>query len=62
MYKRQWLVRPDKKNYDVFTSVRNEAQLDGIEDFELLSILEKKDPDRADAIACLLYTSYGSFE
>ena len=53
----EWLVRPDKKNYDVFTSVRNEAQLDGIEDFELLSILEKKDPDRADAIADSLIQS-----
>ena len=32
-------------------------RLDGIEDFELLSILEKKDPDRADAIADSLIQS-----
>ena len=47
----EWLVRPDKANYDVFTSVRNEAQLDGIEDFELLKLLEKQDAAAARAVA-----------
>ena len=43
----EWLVRPDVENYDVFTSVRNEAQLDGIEDYELIRLLEAKDPEAA---------------
>jgi hypothetical protein len=53
----EWLVRPDKENFDVFTSVRHEAQLDGIEDFELLKILEQKDPEKAKEIADQLIQS-----
>lgn len=47
----EWLVRPDVAHYDVFTSVRNEAQLDGLEDYELLTQLAAKDKAAADRVA-----------
>lgn len=43
----EWLVRPDADKFDVFTSVRNEAQLDGIEDYELLTLLSQKNTEAA---------------
>ena len=39
-----WLVRPNKAALDVYDSVRSEAQLDGIEDYELLAMLAKRKP------------------
>lgn len=62
----EWLVRPDIPNYDVFTSVRNEAQLDGLEDYELLTQLGAKDPEAAKQVAgqlirsATLYTREGT--
>ena len=62
----EWLVRPDIPNYDVFTSVRNEAQLDGLEDYELLTQLGAKDPEAAKQVAgqlirsATLYTREGA--
>ena len=53
----EWLVRPDVENYDVFSSVRNEAQLDGIEDYELITLLEKQDADAAAKIVDTMITS-----
>jgi len=35
-----WLVYPDKENLDVMSSMRSEVQLEGIQDYELLSLLE----------------------
>lgn len=62
----EWLVRPDVENYDIFTSVRNEAQLDGIEDYELLIQLTEEDKAAADRIvdsmiqSATLYTKDGA--
>lgn len=62
----EWLVRPDIQNYDVFTSVRNEAQLDGLEDYELLTQLGAKDPEAAMQLtdqlirSATLYTKEGA--
>lgn len=39
-----YLVRPDVQRLDVYDSLRSEAQLDGIEDYELLSQLAERDP------------------
>ncbi|MFC5406086.1 glycoside hydrolase domain-containing protein [Cohnella soli] len=61
-----WLVRPNKAAYDIYDSVRSEAQLDGIEDYELLNILKQSKPLVAKSIAetlitnSTLYTRQGS--
>jgi hypothetical protein len=52
-----WLVRPDKARYDILDSVRSEAQLAGIEDYELLTQLARTKPVAASAIANSLVTS-----
>ncbi|BBI36344.1 S-layer homology domain-containing protein [Cohnella abietis] len=36
-----WLIYPDKENLDVMSSMRSEVQLEGIQDYELLKLLEK---------------------
>ncbi|WP_344311575.1 discoidin domain-containing protein [Fodinicola feengrottensis] len=51
-----WLVRPNKPALDVYDSVRSEAQLDGIEDFELLTALARTKPVTAHAVANTLIT------
>jgi hypothetical protein len=52
-----WLVRPDKARYGILDSVRSEAQLAGIEDYELLTQLARAKPVTASAIASSLVTS-----
>ncbi|MFF5207690.1 discoidin domain-containing protein [Streptosporangium sp. NPDC000396] len=46
-----WLVRPDKAAYDIYDSLRSEAQLDGQQDFELLNLLKATKPVTARQIA-----------
>ncbi|GAA1685140.1 hypothetical protein GCM10009765_38080 [Fodinicola feengrottensis] len=47
----KWLVRPNKGALDVYDSIRSEAQLDGIEDYELLTALARTKPATAYAVA-----------
>ncbi|MFC5404061.1 glycoside hydrolase domain-containing protein [Cohnella soli] len=56
-----WLVRPNKAAYDIYDSVRSEAQLDGIEDVELLNILKQTKPLSAKLIADSLITNGTTF-
>ncbi|GGD66213.1 glycoside hydrolase domain-containing protein [Paenibacillus nasutitermitis] len=45
------IVYPDKKNMTVKSSLRYEAQRDGLEDYELLDIVKRTDPALAKRIA-----------
>jgi len=42
---------PDAENNSILSSIRLEAMRDGIEDYELLALLAKKDAEKADALA-----------
>jgi F5/8 type C domain/Domain of unknown function (DUF4091) len=53
----RWLVRPNKAAYDVYDSIRSEAQRDGIEDYELLTQLHATKPVAARAIASTLISN-----
>ncbi len=57
----EWLVRPDAEHYDVFTSVRSEAQLDGLEDYELLTLLAGQNQDAANRIVNTVMESATSY-
>ncbi|MFI6539770.1 discoidin domain-containing protein [Nonomuraea sp. NPDC050547] len=57
-----WLVRPNKAAYDIYDSVRSEAQLDGLEDVELLNLLSQTKPVTARAIADTLIADSTSYE
>ncbi|MCA2228754.1 discoidin domain-containing protein [Nonomuraea sp. NEAU-L178] len=57
-----YIVRPDKARYDVYDSVRSEAQLDGVEDYELLNLLAATKPVTARAIADTVITDIATFE
>jgi len=46
-----FIVYPDKARLSVFASIRLEAMRAGIEDYEMLSALAKRDPAAADALA-----------
>ncbi|MFI7702038.1 glycoside hydrolase domain-containing protein [Nonomuraea sp. NPDC049480] len=52
-----WLVRPNKAAYDIYDSLRSEAQLDGIEDYELLNMLARTKPLLARLVASSLITN-----
>lgn len=52
-----WLVRPNKPAYDVYDSLRSETQLDGLEDYELLTKLAATKPLIARSIAQSLVTN-----
>jgi hypothetical protein len=52
-----WLVRPNKPAYDVYDSLRSETQLDGLEDYELLTQLARTKPLVARSIAQSLITN-----
>lgn len=41
-----WVVLPDVENLDVFETIRQRECASGIEDYELLKICEKKDPEK----------------
>ena len=41
------LVYPDKEHDTIFSSLRLEAMREGIEDYELLTDLAKRDPEKA---------------
>jgi len=59
----RWLVYPDKANLGLFESIRGEAELEGIQDRELLMLLAESKPDLAQNIAeALIYsgTSYNA--
>lgn len=51
-----WLVRPNKREFNVHDSLRSETQLDGVEDYELLAMLARTKPLTARAIANSLIT------
>ncbi|MFD1543756.1 glycoside hydrolase domain-containing protein, partial [Nonomuraea guangzhouensis] len=51
-----WLVRPNSDAYDIYDSLRSEAQLDGLEDYELLNMLAKTKPLLARLVASSLIT------
>ncbi|GAA1699004.1 hypothetical protein GCM10009745_51880 [Kribbella yunnanensis] len=57
-----YIVRPNKAAYDVYDSIRGEAQRDGQEDFELLSLLAKTKPRTAQAIAESLITDFSVYD
>ncbi|MFC0627501.1 glycoside hydrolase domain-containing protein [Kribbella deserti] len=57
-----FLVRPNRPAYDVYDSLRSEAQLDGVEDYELLAQLAKTKPVLARAIANSLISSSTVYE
>jgi hypothetical protein len=42
---------PDSENNSILSSIRLEAMRDGIEDYEMLVLLAKKDAEKADALA-----------
>jgi hypothetical protein len=46
-----WLVYPDKTTYDVYDSLRSEAQTAGLQDYELLRQLSAVKPDAARTLA-----------
>lgn len=56
-----WLVRPNKSAYDIYDSVRSEAQLYGIQDYELLNILRQTKPLIAKSIAESLITNFSAY-
>ncbi|WP_405063869.1 discoidin domain-containing protein [Kribbella sp. NBC_01505] len=54
-----FIVRPNKPAYDLYDSIRSEAQLDGVEDYELFTQLAATKPVLARALAnSLLMNSY----
>ncbi len=55
-----WIVYPGKQ--EVLDSMRHEALRDGIEDYELLWLLLKKDPHKAMAIASAMVNSFTEYE
>ena len=56
-----FIVYPDKENKSVFSSIRLEAMREGIEDYELLRVLEKKDPKAAHALAEKMVRSFTDY-
>jgi len=46
-----YIVYPDKEHTSILSSIRLEAMLEGIEDYELLKVLAKRDPQQAEALA-----------
>lgn len=56
-----WLVRPNKPAYDIFDSVRSEAQLYGIQDYESLNILKQTKPLIAKSIAESVITNFSVY-
>jgi hypothetical protein len=46
-----YIVYPDKEHTSILSSIRLEAMLEGIEDYELLKALSKRNPQQADALA-----------
>ncbi|WP_328988980.1 discoidin domain-containing protein [Kribbella sp. NBC_01245] len=57
-----FIVRPNRAALDVYDSVRSETQLDGQEDFELLTKLAAVKPNLARAIVESLITDFSSYE
>ena len=55
-----WIVYPWKGK--VIDSIRNEAMRDGIEDYELLTLLARKDPARASALAAAIVRTFTDYE
>ncbi|GBF76140.1 hypothetical protein PA598K_04588 [Paenibacillus sp. 598K] len=59
----RWIAYPDRVNLGLYESIRGEAELEGIQDRELLSMLAQTRPDLAHNIAQALIatgTSYNS--
>jgi hypothetical protein len=57
-----WLVRPNVAAYDVYDSLRSEAQTAGLQDYELLRILGASKPVAARSIAETLITDPTSWD
>jgi hypothetical protein len=56
----EWLIYPGKGA--VLDSIRSEAMLEGIQDYELLKVLARRDRAAADRICHLLVRSRGDFQ
>lgn len=56
-----FIIYPDPANANVKTSVRALATRDGIEDYELFKILERKDADIAQSIADAIVTGFNKY-
>lgn len=57
-----FLVRPNRAAYDLYDSIRSEAQLDGAEDYELFTKLAATKPVLAKALANSLLTNSYTFD
>ncbi len=57
-----YIVRPNKAAYNVYDSIRGEAQRDGQEDFELLTLLAKTKPKTAQAITESIITDFSVYD
>jgi hypothetical protein len=56
-----FIVYPDKEKKSVYSSIRFEAMLEGIEDYELLQALKQKDPSEADRLAKAAITGFTDY-
>lgn len=54
-----WIVYPGDRQ--LIDSVRYEAMRDGVEDYELLQVLNKKDPERAKSLAASVVRSFTDY-
>lgn len=54
-----WIVYPG--NRQVLDSLRHEAMRDGVEDYELLTLLAAKDPEKAKALAATVVRSFTDY-
>ena len=57
-----WLVYPDKAAYDIYDSLRSEAQTAGLQDFELLHQLAALKPEAARTLAETLVTNPTTYD
>ncbi|MEY9864491.1 hypothetical protein ABH935_010150 [Catenulispora sp. GAS73] len=57
-----WLVRPNKAAFDVYDSLRSEAQTAGLQDYELLNQLNATKPDAARTLAETLITNPTTYD
>jgi chemotaxis methyl-accepting protein methylase len=56
-----FIVYPDKEKKSVLSSIRLKAMREGIEDYELLRTLEKRDPAAAQKIAGEMIRSFTDY-
>jgi chemotaxis methyl-accepting protein methylase len=56
-----FIVYPDAAHKSVFSSIRLETMLEGIEDYELLCALKAKNPSEADRLAKAAIASFTDY-